>query len=194
MEIVVSSASNLPNDVIEELQALTVKLKGAVVGKRIWEVVLSHHEQGQVELVEFLKYHPVDTYVRLRRVSKTRAVLDLAHRIDLLTDRQYEQLLARIGEVDRNSGDKPNWNPDRLELAVRGQVIRAIRSRNVAGNVVRVLDTFEELAWPDRIDDPLPGGADEERLRDTVKSLNKDLSGIRFRADGTGKGIIWDLT
>lgn len=189
----VPSKTCLPDSVADTLRSLTVKLKGEVIGRRIWENVLSPNEQGLLLLKEFLADHPVDTYAHLRRVSRERAVLDLAHQVELLSDRQYHELLAHIGAVDRSSLDRPSWNADRLELSLRGRVIRRIRSRTRGANIVRVLDVFEELKWPDRIDDPLRRGGDDERLRDTVKSLNRGLSGLRFRADGTGRGILWEL-
>jgi hypothetical protein len=37
-----------------------------------------------------------------------------------------------------------------------------------------------------------PNGVADVRLHDTIKSLNEKLSGIRFRSDGTGDGVIWE--
>lgn len=49
-----------------------------------------------------------------------------------------------------------------------------------------------------RIDDPLPPVFDIEpkrRLHDTIKSLNRHQKNrlIRFKGDGTGQGIRWEL-
>jgi hypothetical protein len=61
-----------------------------------------------------------------------------------------------------------------------------------------ILAAFEEEAWPPHIDDPLPnalGQDPKQRLHDTIKRLNRHQVNrlIRFRSDGTGSGIIWEL-
>jgi hypothetical protein len=66
-------------------------------------------------------------------------------------------------------------------------VIKRIRSLKQAKNVVLILDSFEELGWPERVDDPLPGGSGidrVERLYEAVKSLNDRLKLIRFSKVG----------
>lgn len=89
---------------------------------------------------------------------------------------------------------KPDWNEDRNELSFGGKVIRRV-SRGRAKNIVKVLDAFQEENWPDRIDDPLAPSKNQVRLHETIASLNKyqDPPTIRFRADGTGQGFVWDL-
>ena len=98
-KLAVPSTTRLPDSVADKLRSLTVTLKGEVIGRRIWENVLSPNEQGLLSLKEFLADHPADTYAHLRRVSRERAVLDLAHQLELLSDRQYRGLLAHIGAV-----------------------------------------------------------------------------------------------
>ena len=88
----------------------------------------------------------------------------------------------------------PSWNKDRGELTYRDTVIKRVKRVSVAKNVVRVLDCFQEDGWPDRIDDPLNRSKDQQRLHETIKRLNDNLEIIRFRADGTGQGIRWELT
>ena len=66
-------------------------------------------------------------------------------------------------------------------------------------NQETILSAFEEEGWPPRIDDPLPPAVDcdpKQRLRDTIKSLNRNrkLVRIRFKGDGTGQGVLWELT
>ena len=85
--------------------------------------------------------------------------------------------------------DKPSWSRVNGKLSFDGEVIRTIRRIGNATNVVLVLDTFQELGWPDRVDSPLSGGGQQHHA--TIDSLNKGLSRIRFRSDGEGKGFIW---
>lgn len=186
-------ASQLPSDLVQELQRLAIHLKGKVIGRRIWKELLTPHEQALLSLKEFLASHPADVYACMRRISRDRAVLDLSHELELVSDQQYRRFLRKLKMADLHHPDRPVWNDDRLELMLRGQVVRRIRSRSHARNVVRILDAFQDLDWPARIHDPLPGGADDERLRDTVKSLNRGLVGLKFRADGTGCGVVWEL-
>jgi hypothetical protein len=88
---------------------------------------------------------------------------------------------------------KPVWDKDRGTLEYDGQLVKRIKNLGPAKNVVAVLIAFEEAHWPQRIDDPLPEGLDpRRRLNETLRSLNKNLAGIRFFADGTGKGICWE--
>jgi hypothetical protein len=63
----------------------------------------------------------------------------------------------------------------------------------VAKNVVKILDAFQEDGWPKRIDDPLQPSKDQQRLHEAIKRLNDNLDILRFRADGTGQGILWEI-
>ncbi|MHB8956038.1 MAG: hypothetical protein ACYC4U_23915 [Pirellulaceae bacterium] len=60
-----------------------------------------------------------------------------------------------IGDGDRDEAPKPSWDRSKGELSFDGETVRRIRRIGVAKNVVRVLDTFQELGWPDRVDSPL---------------------------------------
>lgn len=83
----------------------------------------------------------------------------------------------------------PRW--DGKDLVVNGS--KEATFSPSAKNVRPVLNTFQELGWPKNIDDPLPGGCDDpgQRLRDTVRMLNKKQDAILFESDGTGEGITW---
>lgn len=61
-----------------------------------------------------------------------------------------------------------------------------------------LLTAFEEMEWQTCIDDPLPPSQNQDsklRLHETIKSLNKRqlVRAIRFRGDGTGTGVRWEL-
>lgn len=91
---------------------------------------------------------------------------------------------------------KPVWDRERHELTVLGQVVK--RFRWPASNQERILEAFEEEKWPAKIDDPLPPGnglTPKRRLSDTIKCLNRNqaVNLLRFRGDGTGEGVLWDL-
>jgi len=104
-----------------------------------------------------------------------------------------EQRLNEAFRIEAtNETSKPTWNRDRGELSLDGDVIKRVRSVTVAKNVTRILDTFEDDGWPDRIDDPLDPSNSQMRLHEAIKRLNDNLTGIKFRADGTGQGIVWE--
>jgi hypothetical protein len=92
---------------------------------------------------------------------------------------------------------KPQWNPNRRELTVDGNVIKRFRQRR--GNQERLVIGLHEASWPEHIDDPLPYDPridPKRRLRDTVHSLNirQHTKGVlRFEMDGTGEGILWEV-
>jgi hypothetical protein len=83
-------------------------------------------------------------------------------------------------------GHKPRWDRDRRELWY-GDTL-CLRFRRAAPNQELVLKSFEELAWPDRSDDPLP----QNKLAYTIKDMQDRLrdAPIVFERDGI-KGIAW---
>jgi hypothetical protein len=103
-------------------------------------------------------------------------------------------------EVDLAGGSEvaitPLWNgePGVKELLWNGLLIK--KFNQPAKNQERLLTEFQEADWPWHIDDPLDNGPDPKRLRDTVDSLNEyheNPGMLRFRMDGTGQGVIWEL-
>lgn len=97
---------------------------------------------------------------------------------------------------DRIPIDMPTWDANRKELRLGDQLVKIFKWP--ACNQELVLAVFEEEGWPARIDDPLPmadGQDPKRRLHDTIKCLNRSQkrSLIRFRGDGTGEGVIWEL-
>jgi hypothetical protein len=93
---------------------------------------------------------------------------------------------------DGSARAKPEWNADRGELTFGGKLCK--RFRQPAPNQRLLLTAFHEAGWPARMDDPMPGGGTvdrRDRLRDTVRQLNKKCKQITFELDGTGDAVIW---
>jgi hypothetical protein len=71
------------------------------------------------------------------------------------------------------------------------------RFRQPAKNQESILAALQEENWPLHLDDPMTGGDKVdpvERLRDTIKKLNRQsVRLIRFRSDGRGRGVLWEL-
>ncbi len=91
---------------------------------------------------------------------------------------------------------KPSFSFDTHVLKFGDIIVKKFRW--AASNQERVLMAFEEEGWPRRVDDPLsPQGniCPKRRLHDTIKCLNRRQENkiIRFRGDGTGTGVLWEL-
>src|SRR5262249_28279353 len=84
---------------------------------------------------------------------------------------------------------KPRWDRHQRELWY-GKVL-CTRFERTPPHQGLILESFEELSWPSRIDDPLPRG----KLADTVKDLRRRLRGtpLEFACDGRGRGVIWTV-
>ena len=90
----------------------------------------------------------------------------------------------------------PKWVRDRRELRMGDLVVKHFTVP--APNQEIVFEAFEEEGWPFRIYDPLPphNGLDpKRRLHETINKLNAHQIHplIRFRGDGTGRGVCWEL-
>jgi hypothetical protein len=90
---------------------------------------------------------------------------------------------------------RPEWDATRRELRFRGHVIK--RYRVPARNQALVLTAFEEMGWPEFIDDPLPPTGEQDpkhRLHATIKSLNRNQLHplIRFHGNGNGMQVSWE--
>jgi hypothetical protein len=103
--------------------------------------------------------------------------------VDLL-----RKLKDELVEAINQQPAKPTWNRETGKLMFRGQVVRRVRS--LAGRIRPILNTFEDAVWVDRVE--APSEYDPQTLRETVAQLNKGLKSIRFWADGSGRGVIWE--
>ena len=89
----------------------------------------------------------------------------------------------------------PKWDRDRRELRLGDLVVKRFATQALCQEMICA--AFEEESWPFRIDDPLPpidGLEPKRRLHDTINKLNGHQIHpvIRFRGDGTGRGISWE--
>jgi hypothetical protein len=88
----------------------------------------------------------------------------------------------------------PTWNRKRGELRLGDIVVK--RFKVPAANQELILDSFEELGWPDYIDDPLPPQPEQDskrRLHAAIDRLNLKQRLIRFHVARSGCGIRWEL-
>jgi len=85
-------------------------------------------------------------------------------------------------------GNRPTWDKKLRELRFDGALCKRFKTR--APNQELLLDSFQELHWSPRIDNPLKDG----KLSETIRQLNRTTKLIRFRADGSGEGVLWELS
>ena len=129
-------------------------------------------------------------WMKAKRFEQPLAILDLAHKHDLVTEARYRRLSRDLGAREvRPVSKRPVWDREERVLRFEGTIVRRIRSLKVAANIVSILDGFQGRNWPARIDAPqdLVG----QTLHDAVKSLNKGLRKISFHVDGDGQWITW---
>lgn len=163
---------------------------------RVWTEFLSDAERRRLGSLEdqYQDNKTVGIWVRAKGVDEDLATAQLAYEFGLPTP-EYHRLLERLNEpipVATTLASTPSWNRGRGELWYQGGIVRSIPNVLAAPHITLILDAFEEDSWAERIDDPLPSGPNPERLRDAVRSLNRDLTLLRFRTDGTGRGLRWE--
>ncbi len=103
-------------------------------------------------------------------------------------------LLGSAGRSHQIS--KPIWDRDRRELRFGDTVVK--RFKWPAENQELVLNAFQDLGWPIRVENPLaahPSICPKRRLHDTLKCLNRKQVNelIKFRGDGTGLGVLLEI-
>ena len=116
-------------------------------------------------------------------------------------DQESLPSLEIVGPTEHSPSDspknllQPRWDGERHQLHFGGFLVKEFKVHSP--NQEAVLAAFEEEGWPPRIDDPLahsPELDQKERLRNTIKSLNRTRGTrlIRFMGDGTGLAIRWE--
>jgi hypothetical protein len=120
-------------------------------------------------------------------------VLNDPEKVNFAPRKQAKRTLGSVLSTGANFGaSTPKWDRNAGELVFGGAIVKRITKILQAKHAMHILDTFQLDGWPRRIDDPLPGGADRDRLKDALKGLNRGLTAMRFERDGTGKGIRWN--
>jgi hypothetical protein len=189
--------TSLPEDVKERLRDLYSKIGLPQLRDRLSLILTSQEKQ----VIHWETLHdnglPIDAAKEIlfavaqqRETSLERALIELAHDLDLLGSGSYKVLRRSINEpMDERMDDLPDWDASAGELSLGGEVIRHVSSQ--AKNLQKILDAFQEEQWKHHVDNPLPGGANSRKLRETVYSLNEGLSGIKFSSAGGAKRVQW---
>lgn len=185
---------HLSNEVRAALATAELRIQNPVGAEYLWKRVLNAGERKRLgdRFEKAYQRHggTIGIWLQLRKGTPQRAIVDVAHALNLLSDSDWRWLLRELGEPEAPL-EGIEWRKELGELRWNGEVIRKVAVGR-AKNVVAILDAFHESGWPERMDDPIPNG-DDQRLRDSVKVLNRRLHKIRFYADGTGTGLYWKV-
>jgi hypothetical protein len=193
-------------------------LKGSRLSNRSFSAVLAHFNEwlparGQpYEAFDIVPFDSESVSVARLQNSRENMLQSLTGLPPRLRSEDFRETISDFEEEDRlRSNSNPaelavveslrngvhlKWDKVRRELRLNGALIRRVQGTKLAHQVVRLLDAFEESHWIPSIDDPLHGKTDspQKRLNETIASLNKGLTVIKFHANGSGNGLFWDIT
>jgi hypothetical protein len=197
MPLITSKGREISPAVADELQTQRLRIMPIASAERLWERVLTAEDRqrlgGDLALCYTRLRGTAGIWMELRGVSYERAIIEVARGLGFLRDRNAEWLLREIREEPAPPTDPscPIWDPGKGELRLGGGVIRKVRVMAQPTNVQRILNAFQAAGWPSRIDDPLSGRLDQQRLHQAVISLNKGLAAIRFHVQEGGQAVTW---
>src|SRR5436189_3980731 len=97
-----TTSCNISEHAIKELQTAYLRIKPPMSAVRLWERVLTPADRarlgGNMEQA-FADHGTVGMWKKLRGVSGERAVIDVAHKLNLIDDETAEWLKREIGDV-----------------------------------------------------------------------------------------------
>ena len=187
-----SQTKQISQQAQQEISLLQVRLKAHQNRRVILERVFYEADRRRVTQQNLEERHIAEIWADLRGITVSRAVLDLAYRIRLLSQLDYEFLLKQIGETTAGARtpDSLEWSKTTGELWFQGRLVRKVRVE-VATQICRILDGFQDEGWPRSIDNPIDTSLSSQPLHDAVASLNRGLSGVRFHVSDEGESIYW---
>ena len=183
---------------VEVMQHARQLVQTDMIGRRVWLEVFNDTDRKRCH-DDYAKACPstdvIDMWMRARRGSEYRAIVDIAVAVGIMTPDRREWLLKEAGEQAAiTPSDRPHWDRAACKLYLGTKVIRTVRSLRISARIVCILDAFEFARWTTSIEDPMPTATaeDPQSLRHAIASLNENLTGIRFFGNGSG-GVRWDF-
>ena len=189
----------MPEWVRDELEKAYHRIQNLTAARRLWDRVFTEKERRKCGGTLAAAWTAdtgltVGMYCTARDTTADRALVEVAHAPGFVNDRMGSDLLDALGEQPaERDPEKPHWDKQARELRFRGVVVRRLPKPASSKNVVGILDEFEDLGWPTRIDDPLTRGGKDDRRRRAVETLNGRMLSdmIRFACDSDGTGFLW---
>jgi hypothetical protein len=177
------AAEATQNEYIPHLESLWPYCEASHVRKA--RFLLTFGGEAVADAYEWIPRNPY--FANMVAVGYAMAARGQVMHVSLLRKLQNE-LIDAIGQLGADQVEPPLWNPDTGKLIYRGKTVRTVRV--IAARVRPILDAFQSARWPNRI--AAPSGLNDQTLREAIKVLNNGLKDIRFRADGTSEGVIWE--
>ena len=194
-----SAIFDYPSDKRKQINEARMRIQGAQAYVQFWEGVLTPSEKESLgnDMEACYQANPININLlcRLRNWTPERAVIEIAHELEFLTDKRYEKLCREVGAnglanspSEAGTRSTPCWNLATGRLEFNGQLCRELNVR-AATLIVPVLNAFESQGWPESIQSPVDSSIERQRIHDTVSNLNRSLEHIRFHVQGDS--IIW---
>ena len=117
-------------------------LCGAAIATRVWNQMLTAEDRTQLGEISTRHLHRhrggIGIWMRLRHVSLSRALVDVAYGISLIDDPTRDWLLREIGENSSQRRQlRPGWNKATGELCYGEEIVRRVRCMRVLANTGR---------------------------------------------------------
>ena len=189
----------VPDWARDELEKAYHRVQNLTAAQRLWDRVLTEKDRRKCGGSLAVAWAAdtgltVGMYCTARGTTADRGLVEVAHALGFLNDRLRDDLLDALGEQPaERDPEKPHWDKQARELRFRSVVVRKVPKPASAGNIVRILDEFEDFGWPPRIEDPFGEGGKDDRRRRAVETLNNGMlkKSMWFECDGDGTGFIW---
>jgi hypothetical protein len=189
--------SDLPEHVKDKLRDLFehIGLPHFVQRLKQEEILASQEIRLLERKTNLVQAHPqeiakaiINLVAKQRGLTLERTLLDLARSLDMIGAGRYESLRKAVGEPVAGARNVPQWNREAGELRYRNKVARRINVWR-ATNICLILDSFQELNWPPRIDSPFRSKT--RILTYALENLNNGLSLIKFGSSESGQRVHW---
>jgi hypothetical protein len=192
-DLTLAFAQKLPGQVADEFARIYGCFGALQTAMLIRDDIATAKERSLIEKSDWSRAAIVQILCQSRGCSIGRCIADVGLELGLVSSLTHKRLRSSIDEpIDTFYQSRPVWDKAVGNLYFEGELARHVSP--TAKNVRLILDAFSEQQWPIHVASPLPGGPNSRRLRNTVRSLNTGLSGIRFYCDGTAEGIQWEPT
>lgn len=191
-----SEIFNYLPDARKAINQASLRVRGQSAYSRFWLRALTAAERiklgDDMELSWGRQPCSINLLCKLREWTAERAIVEIAHKIGFMDVAEYEWLLEVIGDSSATgsvSKSIPTWNRKNGRLELEGTLCRKVLVAK-ATTIVPVLDAFEDAGWPPAIEYPNES-VDPQQIHQSVISLNTNLTGLRFNAQGDQ--VCWQL-
>lgn len=189
------SFPKLPHPLSSWLKECLDRVQTRAVANELWNAELTRDQQidlgDDFEKAWRKNQSAIGMWMKLRSIkSPLIAAVEVARAVKLIQDSRAGKLLEALGgNPTLPNADRPVWNRVNGTLVFRGITVRKVKTFRKPSNIEKILDAFQTLGWPERIE--VPDDFDVDMVRETVRSLNESLTAIRFERQNGSRFIRW---